>query len=464
MSTHYDKVMAAGMTLNIILNSSDSIKNHADEIATMWETVYDELNSEEITELSSRIKSKVQLEAEEAFVANNWWGSEFMATGSGKSKIAVNLSARLVREIPKANILISVPTEKLRDENWMNEFAKWEQSYIWENNVQRCCYASLSKYENEHFDFVILDEGHNITELNSEFFKKNKVDRCLLLTATRPKDFTKLQILRELKLVSVYELSLDIAVKLGLVAPYDITIITTHLDNIDKYIPAGSKAKPFMNTEKAHYGYLSRMLTAYPNQMGFIKRMQFIYNLKSKTEAAGWILNNIIPEGLRTIIFCGSRDQANKLCEHRFYSKPQPPKKLTGDKITPKKLEKYRLDYEKYELMLKEFQGDVSYFKFAHEEISRMSCVEAMNEGENINNLDVGFIVQLNSNEKDLIQRMGRLLRFRPGHRGKILILCVFDSADKDWGKKATANLNPDNIRFVELSHLKMGIETILFN
>jgi superfamily II DNA or RNA helicase len=441
-----------------ILNSTTSIKLHADKIYELRMSMDEYLTDFEKETLSSLIKSRVQKEAEESFYKNASWGAAYMGTGSGKSKIAIDIAADLFNR--STNMLLVVPTEKLRDEGWHEEAIKWGMENVY-SSFKRSCYASLNKIEGETFDYVILDEGHNITENNSEFFRKNTIKRLILLTATKPKDPIKLQILKELNINCFFELTLDEAVKLGLVAPYDITVVTMNLDTIDKYIKAGSKAKPFMNTEKAQYGYLSARLTAMPNSMGFIQRMRFIYNLKSKTEAAKYILGNIIPKDLKTLIFCGSKDQANQVCEHRFYSKPTPPKRPL--KETPAKMEKYTEDTIKYRKAMLEYKEDVSLNAFKADEINRLSCVAALNEGHNLANMDVGFIIQLDSNEKNLIQRIGRLLRMRPGYIGKIIILCVADSIDKTWVEKTLAIFNSNNITWIELSRLKVGIDKINF-
>lgn len=450
-------------SISELLESPESIKLYADAIAKYLEE--EEPTDDALVLLSHTIKSRVQLEACTALIKAKDWGCIFMATGSGKSKIAVDRCKSLINKDGTANILIVVPTEKLRDENWKEEFRKWQCLDIWEHHVKRCCYASLNKYYDEDFDLVVLDEGHNITENNSEFFKQNVVRRCIVLTATRPRDQIKINILKSLNLNPVYELSLDESVKLGLVAPYDITIVNMNLDDKNKYIPAGSKAKPFKNTEKAQYGYLSARLNAMPHKMGFINRMRFIYTLKSKTEAAKWIIDNVIPKDLRTLIFCGSKEQANQLSDYRFYSRPSPPKKLDPSKrYTPFQLAKYEKQMEEYRYNISIYQGDDSFNKFKRGEINQMACVNSVNEGHNLEGMDIGFVVQLNSNELNLIQRIGRLIRFRPGHRGTIIILCVQDSVDKDWTKKATENLNVANINHIELSHLKMGIEKISFD
>lgn len=448
--------------LYALLNSDTVSTLYIDSIELLIKRLVPLLTSEEHSTLINSIRAKVQKEACEALQKNNNWGAIYMATGTGKSRIAVDKCLALRLHKPDAKILLSVPTEKLRDENWYQEFVKWGAESLLSSNFVRTCYASLNKIKDEEFDFVILDEGHNITENNSEFLKNNKVKALLLLTATKSSSWVKMNILKEYNIHEVYSLNLDEAVKLGLVAPYDITVITTHLDNIEKYIKAGRKDKPFFNTEKAQYGYLSTLLSKFPNKMGFINRMRFIYNLKSKTVAAKAIIDNVIPKELRTIIFCGSKEQADALCPHRYYSKPSPPKKL--DRPTAAKVAKFTADILKYQEKIKDYQGDTSLNLFKSKEINQIACCEALNEGHNFDDLDIAFIVQLNSSELDLIQRIGRALRFRPGHRGKIIILCVVDSIDKTWMEKAALNFSGSNITTIELARLKMGLDKISFN
>lgn len=423
-------------------------------------------------------KDKVQKEARAAYKASGYWGSWYMATGSGKTKPAIDEANEIVdsyRDSPTSflrqpKILISVPTEKLRDEGWRDEFIKWTGgTIVWNNFVEKTCYASLHTYENEVFDMVILDEGHHITEANSDFFRKNTVRRCLLMTATKPTNHIKIDILKELKLYNpCYTLSLDKAVELGIVAPYEITIVHMALGVTDKYIKVEyldkkTKQKKFwMQTETERYNYLTRMVENSENPMAKINRMHFIRDLKSKTIVAQLLLENVIPPELRTLIFCGSKSQADTICEYRFYSKPSKPK--YPDKPTPRRIETFNKKAYEYKVQISQYQSDTSLKLFQQQLINQLSCVEALNEGQNLEMLNVGFIVQLNAQAKDLIQRMGRLLRIRDGHRGKIIILCVDNTVDEEWINKATMSLDKNNIKHVQLQKLRTLEETISFD
>lgn len=419
--------------LDYVLESSTSIKLHVDKIFELRSSLDSLLTDEEKIEITNRIKSRVQREAIEAIDARNGFGAVFVSTGSGKSKIGVTLTERVVDQNYQSTspdtVLIVVPTEKLRDTNWPDEFNKWGKGHLITSNLVMCCYASLNKFVGRTFGLVILDEGHNTTESNSEFFDHNIVKSCVLLTATKPRDKIKQEILRRLNLIAAYELSTDDSVKLGLIAPYQITVVTMYLDNVNKNVQKTSKDKELV-TEKVRYNILSAACSKIKNKFIYLTRMRFIYNLKSKTEAARYILDEVIPYGLKTIIFCGSIDQAENLCAYYYHSK----------------------------------SNDDYFNRFKEGSINRMSCVNAVNEGHNIENLDCGFVVQLNSNDLHFIQRMGRSLRYRPGHIGRIIVLCVIDTVDKEWVNKALSSLDKDNINFIELARLKMGIETISFD
>lgn len=383
-----------------------------------------------------KTKDEVQQEAQDAIEANGGSGAVLMATGTGKSKIPINIAKKdlLTHSLSDYKILICVPTEKLRDNNWKKEFDKWEATEIWDECVERTCYVSMPKIKDKHYDLVVLDEGHNITENNSVFFENCTYDKVILLTATMPRNLKKLDIIERLNLDIVYTVTLDQAVEWGLVSPYKITVIYTRLDINDKYVAAGSKHKPFYQTEFAAYNYLTNRINALKDepildqkekgllQVLIRKRMHLIYGLKSKTQAAKYLLSKI-PKTDRVLIFAGLIAQAEELCENTFHSKS--PKNSTS--------------YEDFELC----------------KINRLASVDSLNEGHNIPDLDRAFVVQINSNSLDIIQRIGRIVRYRDGHLAKITILVAKNTVDEDWLRKAISEISQENVQFLDFEQLK---------
>jgi len=407
----------------IIIEAINTLKEQV-ELSPEW-------GDEEKTLLNNWLKSKLQYEATVAFKEAGGFGSVIVATGGGKSKIAVDLCRELINRLPTASILLAVPTDNLK-ENWMIEFLKWgfTEAEV-EKHIRMECYVYLPKIKDEVIDFMIMDEGHNITPNNAEIFKQNLIRSCLLLTATEPNNVIKNALIQNHKLTPVYKLSLDQAVSLGIVAPFDIVVVNTKLNVTDKTIKGGNKAKPFYQSEASAYAYLSRMTMVRPSKMTYINRYRFFCALPSKTDAANMLLEHVIPKDLKTLIFCGSIDQAHAVCENSFHSKNKKDDYLNA---------------------------------FKKNEINRLSCVEAINEGQDIDDLDCALILQMNSNELDITQRIGRTIRFRPNHRGTIIVLCVGGTVDESWAKTAMRNFNGANIRVTTLEKIRTGEDVIIFN
>lgn len=400
-----------------------------------------------------QIKAKVQAEALERWKLAGKRGILAMGTGTGKSKIALDRAWELlIQHGENLRVLLAVPTTKLRDENWPAEMAKWNYYPLFEEGfVEGFCYASLATKPQGHYHLVILDEGHRSTEYNSQVFENITYDELMILTATVPTDKDKKKLLLDLAPI-VFEYHIDQAVDDGLVADYDLVVIEVPPDDKNKTIPAGNAKKRFNTTEAGHYKFLTKVIeplqitvrekqrelfileqlsTIADPQLDEImalkkevdkldarlkpmvmKRAQFIYKMKSKTDAAKEILQLRDPNK-RMLVFAGSIAQCEDLCHPRTYHS---------------KTDSVALDL------------------FKAEEINLLGVVNALNEGHNIPNLDEALIVQLSSNERDLVQRIGRVIRYRPGFKGVIYVLVSTGTVDEKWAAKALENINPARI------------------
>ena len=54
--------------------------------------------------------------------------------------------------------------------------------------------------------------------------------------------------------------TVDEAVEWGLISPYKIIVVKTSLNKVIKNVAAGSKLKPFFQTEQAAYDYVSNSI------------------------------------------------------------------------------------------------------------------------------------------------------------------------------------------------------------
>lgn len=370
-------------------------------------------------------------------------GTVVMATGVGKSKLAVRRCIEILEE-PVAllsldqspDILLVTPTEKLRDENWPAEFSKWGATDClkW---VKRICFASLKQEKGNQYRLVILDEIHRLTPLNAqgflkdnsltEFFADNVAEEVMGLTATEP-DFKeeriKYDIINSIAPVC-FRYTLDQAVDDGVLPPYKIKVIMVPLDPVTKCIPGGTQKKPFLTTEVAAYAYLNKLVmkaqfskNANWAKTMYAKRMRFIAELPSKTRVARKVMERVLP-GQKVIIFCGSIEQSRQLCGDNVYnSSPE----------------------DKTRNMLQAFKDDL---------IDYLGVVNAVNEGHNIPGITKGIIVQLNSNDRDITQRLGRVMR---GEEPEVYIIVSQGTKDQDWARKALEDF--DKKRIVYESYL----------
>ncbi len=350
-------------------------------------------------------------EALQTEALNEWLklrrGLLVLPTGTGKTKVAIDA----IKTIKPRKVLVIVPTEKLRDVTWPDELKKWGLK----KKLEIVCYASLAKIKRRTFDLVIMDEAHRITENNRVFFENNKVKYVLGMTATNPKD--KYDLLKDICPI-VYSASLDQAIDAGAVADYEIEIIYLNLDDKEKYISAGNAKNRFLTTEVGQYKFLNQRINKmrYSGkdvpEFFYMNRMRFIYNLRSKTRLAKDLIERL-PEQERLLIFCGSIEQAEEVCDNFYHSK----------------------------------SNDTALSNFITGKINKLSAVKALNEGINIPKIDAALIVQLNSKELDLVQRIGRVLRTDKSKPAKVYILVSIGTQDEVWANKATAYFDQTKIK-----------------
>lgn len=395
-------------------------------------------------------KRRVQQEAHDAVVLANGRGCLEEATGVGKTKIGLHVletlkDTVLSLESRDMQTLIVVPTEEMRDIDWPEEFEKWS---IPMDNVKIICYSSLVKEKLEKYDFIIYDEYHRTTLKNLRKLQQYLTDPkvyALALTATLPKevffeeDRERIELMKEL-LPTVHKITTDQAVELGLICDFHVTVLKFFLDEVNTNIRGGTLKAPFNQSEGARYKYLTNNLKrsmilagSDPKKQGMkfaamSKRAQFLYNLPSKLRLAKKCLEQLLREDKRTVVFAGSIEQANVLC---------------GVDVYHSESTREALD------------------KFQKKEIPVLGAVKALNEGKNLTEPDQGLIVQVDSVERNLVQRFGRFLRIRYenlDHKAKIVILVALKTADEEWYNKAikdfeTSRINEYTVKIPPIEH-----------
>jgi superfamily II DNA or RNA helicase len=369
-------------------------------------------------------KTEVQKKIVQLLKEVNGHGILELATGTGKTKIAIDyvdvLFKKFKRRKAPLRVLWAVPSEKLRDIDVPDEFIKWKKSYLLEYTTL-ICYASLKKIEADKFDLVVLDELHKITELNSSFFfdNFNQIERILGLTATKPHEEVKTNILERLNLHTLYKIGVEEAQHKNLISDFEIIIIKVPLSNYP--LTVKTKNKTYSTTEIKRYKGLSSVINKYydegkvaPKNI-IMARMRAIYNFKSKAIIAKNLIKSLIKDN-RILLFTKSIEICDNIAgkTNTYHSK-------TNSK---------------------------AYLKFLEGSSNLLGVVDSINEGVNLPDLDVVVIEQLNSQPREFIQRIGRGLRFKPGHTAKIYIIVSENTQDEKWMNDAIGDIPKERIKF----------------
>lgn len=358
-------------------------------------------------------KDKFQIKtAQDAFKKKG--GLMILPTGLGKTRIALEWLDLIFKSGNLTQVLIIVSTIELRDVDWPKQIKIWKKEHLLPF-IKIICYDSILKENPHNYSAVIYEEIHNVTNFGLEFYKETP-NYKLGMTATEPKKLSKNHIIHNIIGLDIISyVSVSEAVKNQWISPFQIIKIEIELNKTLSIIPAGTKTKPFLTTEMANYNYLSKRITEVgsdiynknTNLYKFLigKRLQLMNNLPSKINAARKILGKI-PEEERVIIFSKSISSAEQICPYVYHSK--------SGKEGKKTLEEFRSS-----------------------KINRLSVVNSLNEGADIENVDRLIVAQLHSSDLVFTQIVGRMIRWRENFVGKVYCPIAKNTIDEYWFNNA---------------------------
>lgn len=341
-----------------------------------------------------------------------------LATGTGKSKMAIEKVKSLRSRIGQ-HLLIVVP-RNVHKANWADEIKKWWPKC--DLKISYTTYVSFPKYKG-HWDFVIFDECHHLSERCREALCDFEIGHSVLLSATvnrSLKDELKevfdnlVSYKKDLRDVIEDEILPDPRVYLW---PLDLrTDLSTEsiLKNpkakgrlvecnwINRWNFIKQKAYPvrIYCTERQYYSDLCGQIE-YWKKRTYRTRSQIAKNkwLRLCAERLKWLsdkkvkyLHQLLPLLIkyRTLTFCNSIEQTELLGEYCINSKNT---------------------------------ESVQYLEdFNSGKIDHITACNMLNEGMNLFNCQIGIYANLNSSESIIKQRMGRLLR----HPNPVIIVPYF--------------------------------------
>lgn len=385
------------------------------------------------------------------------WG-----TGTGKSRCAILACDYIVESSIKTPHILIFVAERAHKDNWRKEFVKFlgkERAESILHYVTIECYASMKKYVDTEWDFLILDEVHHVqSEKRQEILSTFEAQYVLALSATPGK--AALDALEHsFGRFKIDEISLQNAIDKEYLSEPKITIILLELERFQRTQEIEMRMSPaatlpitdiwsnrwkylknkrayarnilrFRCTEKEKYDYINKQFEYWKKQYFHnqnnirlknnwlqwgSKRKRYLGELKTSEALA--LVDNLKKHKRRFICFCTSILQAD---------------------VVGKMSAIHSENSKSLELIQ----------KFNNRQISSLFAVGMLVEGQNLTSLDDVIIIQLDGNERQFIQKMGRGMRSDSPH---IYIFCYKNTRDEECLNKALEGINKDYIEYREL-------------
>ena len=371
-------------------------------------------------------KDGLQKEHFKAWKNKNYKGTSIAATGLGKTRIGVMAIVDTLKDISNTALVI-VPTENLRDNEWINEFKKWGyESYL--DRVEFQCIQSAYKSIGGHWDIVVVDEVHTTLSIEyRKFYENNTWDKIYCFTATLP-ETPEYQIYLENIAPIVKTTTLNQARSLGLVSPYVVYNLGVS----------------FTPEEALEYNRIDKIFKDCTAELGG--------SFVAFKNAARLLKSNDTDKRKTSIIFHKMMNLRKQMCYNAF-NKLLIVKQLT-EKFSDRKTLVFSESIEFAE-QIKTVIGDTQCSIF-HSKMSKpvrkstledfgdpdgirvLSSVKALNAGLNVPECSLGICCAGSSKALDNIQRTGRTLRKVEGKQAVYVNLYVKGSQEVKWVRTRT--------------------------
>lgn len=360
-----------------------------------------------------------------------------LPTGFGKSKLALDRMARLIAPNEGVKILVVIPRLVLI-QNWIDEFNKWGYgAYL--GLTEFVTYVSFPKKAG-NYDLIIFDEVHHLSERCRESLDDFLIGNAILLSATVKRDMrTELSAL--FPNLYVCKVSTKSAIQDEVLPDPKVFLIPLVLDNRTpcceivknksqkveiripyhqrfNYAKVKNRRVVIECTQRQYYDDISSVIAWYKKKM-FSEVFKNMF-LRKSGERLTWLsqqktafvkhLLMYVLKDQRTLTFCNGIAQTEELGTCCVNSKNI-------------KQSKENLD------------------NFNDELIDHITACNMLDEGMNLVNCRVGVYATLNSSDRMIAQKLGRLLR----HPDPVLIIPYFkDTRDEEIVHKMVEDYNPE--------------------
>lgn len=359
--------------------------------------------------VSEEIKKKIEIQtaAEKFHIKIGKRSTVCMSVGTGKSVLAIN---RINTYTKEAKILF-IGAREIYSTNFKKELEKFQCTGY---DITFICTGSLKKKDEKFWDLVVIDEVHKHTDQVIKSIPKiigvNQNVEILCLTGT-PKKESDLYLYCPIS----YTKMIEDAIEEKVLNDYKISIIKHEINWKERsyYNYAFNKWESWRKGNSHSEGY--------PQEMRLLKNV--LKGLKSKEDATMYLLNKYLKD-YKTLIYAGTIKQSESMTIDAFHSQMSEETKWKN------------------------------YNAFCSGSIKWLVNVNSIKEAVSIPDLTHSIIMSPDASWQSLEQMLGRILRLMTDSVGTVIILCAEGTVEEKWVEKATARLDQNKIKYLELKNL----------
>lgn len=362
-------------------------------------------------------------------IPRNWQSAHFMpwwnarrgiiqaGTGAGKTKFAIMAILKQLDENPDARIVVAVPTMELQTQ-WKRELKAFgiKPTLVGGGHGKEFGQVTIGIYNTLWekkivADLLIGDEAHHLssnTQMNVGIWKDNldTIDRILFLTAT-----PGVYLMGDMPVIGVVsqeELQAE-----GSLAYYTVTNLHINMSEADKNVYDQMTAQIAMNVEDFGEEHIFTLKLKGD-------RFRWITNHEDKMEGTAILVKNLIAQGKRTIVYCTKIETMHVLQDS-----------LNNLGLFSSIVHSSNSEYKMPTKIRKQ-----SFEDFASGKSSILIGGPALSEGIDVPSAEVCIIMGGSSQEREFIQRSGRVLRVTPDKtHAEIFQVYMEDTMESGWVK-----------------------------
>lgn len=406
----------------------------------------------------------------EQWIHTGAYGYVTAVTGFGKSFLGKLAIRKCFDSDPNRTVHIIVPTTIVADV-WREiiEAEGWTTVHVF----------TIVAYLNqkEDCDMLIVDEVHRVLNKDSTTFskllKEAPTSYRLCLTATLKREYKTF--LEEHGLTQVAEVTMQEAEREMYIAPFDLYALkvpltmreTAELEELNeafnKAFAHFGRSLDKLNYVRSHNSALREFALELGVEIGVCtnlvretfdlmrRRSKFLKEHERKLQYALEVVK--VLKGKQLLTFSESTQVADTLASSldnaRAYHGKIPTKYFINDKLTKYTKETVgfgRAQGKKIKAVSGKMQNRLAIQAFENQSCNVLCAAKMLDEGANIAGANSALILSFTSQSLQMIQRIGRAIRYEKGKRAVVVMLYMgtskFKTQERKWLDKATKDVD----------------------